>query len=143
MKIRDLGLPARYLGTGLISETDDEVSKNHALLANELLQRTEMENCRPVDTQMVPAISYQDRLIAPRLSAEEQYLHRSIVGFLRYLAIKTRPDFCVATSIPGSRMAEPSAFDMRTAKRVVRYLKGTRELAMKMKPGTNNQLVNL
>lgn len=115
-KVKDLGLPAKFLRIELNWETKNEVSTNQAFLADKLLQQTGLENCLPVDIPVVPAISYKDRLNAARLSTEEHHRFSSKVGTLIYFAIKIRADLCVATSILGSLLAKLCTLHMQTEK---------------------------
>jgi hypothetical protein len=52
---------------------------------------------------------------------------QDVVGKLRYLADRTRPDILAAVNELGSGAAKPTPEHLRAAKRVLRYLKGTVE----------------
>jgi LmbE family N-acetylglucosaminyl deacetylase len=52
---------------------------------------------------------------------------QDVVGKLRYLADRTRPDLLAAVNELGSGAAKPGVEHLRAAKRVLRYLKGTVE----------------
>lgn len=116
-------------------ETNDEVSMNQAVLADKLPQQTEKENYRPLDSPMMPTILYKDWLNASRLSAEEHYRCRSIVRTLMHLAIMTRPELCVPTSILGLRVAEPSTLDIQTAEKGSTLFKGNNGISKEIESG--------
>lgn len=52
---------------------------------------------------------------------------RSAVGALMYIAVCTRPDIMTSAAILGRKFSSPTESDWTAAKRVVRYLKGTRD----------------
>lgn len=62
------------------------------------------------------------------LDSAEQY--QSIIGALLYIAVNTRPDIAIATSILGRRVSSPTTNDLIEAKRVLRYLKSTIEVGL-------------
>lgn len=61
--------------------------------------------------------------------------YRSLVGGLLYIAVNTRPDIAASVSILGRCVSQPTERDWKAAKRVVRYLKGTKQLQLKFGPG--------
>lgn len=65
-----------------------------------------------------------------KLQSNEEY--RKIIGMLLYLATNTRPDISAAVSILSQKVTCPTQTDLNEAKRIVKYLKGTRDLRLKM-----------
>lgn len=63
---------------------------------------------------------------------EDVTKYRSLVGGLLYLAVIARPDIAVSTAILGRCFSAPSEADWTAAKRVLRYLKGTKELFLRL-----------
>lgn len=74
----------------------------------------------PMDTGYVKE---EDKSSA--LSDGKQY--RSLVGALLYIAVCARPDVAVSASILGRKVSAPTEADWVAAKRVVRYLKATKD----------------
>lgn len=62
---------------------------------------------------------------SPPLKSNGQY--RSLVGALLYIAVCARPDIAASVSILGRCVCAPTEADWVAAKRVVRYLKGTKD----------------
>lgn len=60
--------------------------------------------------------------------------YAELFGSLTYLANWTQPDIAFAVGRLSHRMASPSAGDLATAKAVLRYLKGTKEMGLRF-PG--------
>jgi hypothetical protein len=66
----------------------------------------------------------------------DEELYRQLIGSLLYLALRTRPDILVAVSILARFSQSPTAYCHRGAKRVVRYLRGTTDIALVYRSGT-------
>jgi hypothetical protein len=73
------------------------------------------------------------------LQSNEQY--RQAVGALLYISTTTRPDITAATSILSRRISAPRQCDWTAVKRVIRYLKETINLKLKLEAGNELQLV--
>ena len=102
---------------------------------DKILKSMNMEHCKPVDTPMVPANRVPDNL--PPMPKDFPY--RRIVGKLLFIAMATRPDICTAVSYLSSAVSDPTNVDYYQLKRVVRYLKGTRNLGLLfVRSGTPN-----
>jgi len=92
-----------------------------------VLERFGMSNCKPVATPMD-----KDK---PREREEEgeacdKTLYPQLIGSLRWIAIGTRPDISFAVSYLGRFGANPAWQHWVCAKRVLRYLAGTRYLRL-------------
>jgi hypothetical protein len=75
----------------------------------------------PVDS--IPNIDY-DTITQQRLTIKMQ----SIVGCLNWLSVSTRPDIATITSILAQYCRNPSQGHIDSATRVLKYLKGTKDL---------------
>jgi hypothetical protein len=62
-------------------------------------------------------------------------LYRRIIGSLLYLALRTRPDVLVAVSILARFSQSPTAYCHRSAKRFLRYLRGTVNMTLVYRNG--------
>ena len=82
----------------------------------------------PVSTPLVKRLSSADR--GQPLSKSEHEIYRAIVGSLLYLACWTRPDISFAVSELSRFVSDPGVTHMQAAKRVLRYLNGTRDLKL-------------
>ena len=59
--------------------------------------------------------------------------YRKAVGMLNWLAMMTRPDIAYATSVVCRFAANPGKAHWNAVKRIIRYLRGTDNLALKMR----------
>jgi Reverse transcriptase (RNA-dependent DNA polymerase) len=70
------------------------------------------------------------KLTGKLLSSNEEY--RKLIGMLLYLTTNTRPDIAATVSILSQKITQPRDVDLKKVKRVVRYLKGTRDLTLQL-----------
>jgi hypothetical protein len=67
----------------------------------------------------------------------ETWQYASVVGMLMYLANNTRPDIAFATHQCARFTHAPKATHAAAVKRIVRYLIGTKDKGLKLKPSTD------
>ena len=88
-----------------------------------------MKDCKPVHTPMV------SKSLDEATSEEVDQTHyQDIIGCLLYLAGRTRPDICAAVNILSRYAANPRLSHLVAAKRVLRYLHGTKTLCLRIQP---------
>lgn len=58
--------------------------------------------------------------------------YRKLIGMLLYLTTNTRPDIAASVAILSKKVEHPQDNDLNEVKRVIRYLKGTRNLKLKL-----------
>lgn len=81
-----------------------------------------MKDCKPFVTPMAPNEKLSKYDGKEKVDAS---IYRSLVGSLIYLT-HTRPDIVHAVSIVSRFMSEPSKAHLTAAKRILRYVKGTK-----------------
>ena len=92
---------------------------------DQVLERYGMAKCQEVGT---PAEGTLTRLPKGEGSANHEYM--SVVGSLLYAAEVSRPDIAYPVRVLGRHLQASGREHMTAAKRVLRYLKGTRELGI-------------
>ncbi|XP_055527938.1 uncharacterized protein LOC129720475 [Wyeomyia smithii] len=97
-----------------------------------------MENCKPSRVPMITGFVQQKEEDSDSLADGQQY--QSLIGALLYIAVNTRPDIAISTSILGRRVTKPPSADWNEAKRVLRYLKGTADHVLHLGGAGNLQL---
>jgi hypothetical protein len=60
----------------------------------------------------------------------DKTVYRELIGSLLYVANSTRPDICLATSVLSQYLEQPREMHWRAAIRVLRYLKGTKDMGI-------------
>lgn len=143
MKIKDLGIPTKFIGIKMNWLVNVHVSRSQAPFASKLLQQTAMENVKSVETPFVVSNAYWDFLESCQLSTEDHHKYISPVSTFMYLSIKTRAGLFVAASILGWRAEKPSELDMKCAKNIHKIFASYRGLSSIMAPGCNTQLARM
>jgi hypothetical protein len=92
-----------------------------------------LEDASPAPSPLVPNQKI-GREFCPTKSDEiahmQQVPYRELVGLLMYIANGTRPDICYAVNMLAQVASNPGRVHWEAAKRIVRYLKGTRDLKL-------------
>ena len=126
-KMKDLGALRWFLGMEVRRDrTRRTLELVQTTYIDMMLERFGMSQCKPVST---PAEGVLRRLEAGQGRVDPQYM--SMVGSLLYAAMTTRPDIAYAVQALGRHLQASGAEHVNAAKRVLRYLKGTRELGIK------------
>ena len=111
-----------YLGIR-IQQQDGVVTLDQQAAVEDLLAKYGMENAKVVTTPSVPNVRLE-KLGEDEATTAEPY--RSLVGALLYLSMHTRPDVAYVVSELARHCAKPGEQHWVAAKRVLRYLGGTK-----------------
>ena len=94
---------------------------------DQILEENNLCHVKPVSTPMV----YEGKEVKTEdESTKMPFNYRKVVGQLLYLSTATRPDIAVAVSKLASEVASPTPRDHARVKRVLRYLKGTKNMGV-------------
>ena len=107
-------------------------------LVKKALHAAGMQDARPVPTPATTKPLGLDRDGAP---FDEPWEYCSIVGLLMYLAANSRPDIAYATHAAARFTHAPKASHALAVKRILRYLKGTADKGLILRP-TDEQRVD-
>ena len=123
--IKDLGQAEWILGISVSYDKKNKTLKlQQSKYIDDLLCRFGMVDCKPAST---PAVSGMVLGASSKLDEVAAKKYRSLVGSLLYAATSTRPDIAYSVSYLSRFMANPDVQHLSAAKRVLRYLKGTKE----------------
>lgn len=117
-KMKDLGKLKHFLGIDF-SQSDDCVKMSQEQYTNKILQRFDMQDCRPRETPCEQKLEYTEGAV----KMEDVRMYREAVGSLIYLTVCTRPDLSFVVSRLSQFFAEPTEEQWITVKHVLRYLK--------------------
>ena len=95
-----------------------------------------MEDSKPVRTLMCTGLKLTKDYDSKEV---DQTLYRSMIGKLQYV-VHTRPDIALAVGIVARFLAKPRENHMMAIKRILRYLKGTKDYGLWYKLGGNLDL---
>ncbi len=130
--IKRLGKATLILGMGICQDKNGIRLEQRAYLES-ILDETGYMDAKP---RGAPWNAYQaDK--ESTLDAAWTILYRRVVGQFMYLANVTRPDISFAVSRLASNMQAPNEGDWERAKRVLKYLNGTRNMSIMYKKRQN------
>jgi hypothetical protein len=118
------------------------ISLGQEAYINQVVARFNLEDARPASTPLQPNIDLTPGLehVSPQIvSASEKTTYREMIGSLMYLSVMTRPDITYAVTTLSQHLEAPSSTHLQAARRVIRYLKGTKSLRLVL-GGDNLQL---
>nr|KYP66220.1 Retrovirus-related Pol polyprotein from transposon TNT 1-94 [Cajanus cajan] len=135
-EMTDMGLMAYYLGIE-VKQGNEGIFITQESYAKDLLKKFKLDDANPVGTPMECGI---------KLSKDEEgekvdpTLYKSLVGSLRYLTC-TRPDILYAVGVVSRYMEAPTTTHLKTAKRILRYIKGTTSFGLYYSNSNDYKLV--
>ncbi|XP_031250003.1 uncharacterized protein LOC116107863 [Pistacia vera] len=135
-EMTDLGEMSYFLGME-IHQSHHGIFVNQKRYATQILHKYNMDKYKPVDTPLVVNLKLSKDNGAEKV---DETMYRSIIGCLLYLTA-TRLDLMFAASVLSRFMSNPSEIHLKTAKRVLRYVKGSVEHGIWFKKAEKLQLV--
>jgi len=135
--ISDLGEAKFCLGIAIERErsTRSIFLSQHALI-DQVVEKFGLKDAHPVSIPMDPSLKLSRNVEPPANTDELRRIqaipYRALVGSLMYLAMGTRPDIAFAVQQLSQYLDCYGLTHWDAAKRVVRYLKGTRGLRLQL-----------
>jgi hypothetical protein len=126
-KVTNMGQLHWLLGIQITFNRDAIELSQEAFVAK-ILKRFQMNDSHPTLLPINPntRLTKQDSV----LEAEEHPLYQSIIGSCMYLVTCTRPDLAYPVSYLSQFLAAPSKSHLAPAKRLLWYIKGTKDLKL-------------
>jgi hypothetical protein len=135
LHIVDLGHCSKFLSILILRDRPNRrLWLSSRIYVSELLDEWNLSSCKPASTPFPSNVT--DMLPAPANSLPEvadadlTSKYQRLVGCLLYLAISTRPDIAYYAMWLGQFNAKPSRSHFLVGKHVLRYLSGTKDLAL-------------
>lgn len=130
---KDLGKIKNFLGMD-ITKTENKIVINQKKYIEQLLYKFNMKECKSKTTPMVKGFQY--------LSESEiiEVPYRQIIGGLMYLSTTTRPDVTFSVFYLSRFLDKPTVEVWNTAKRILRYLQGTKEMGLTFYKNTTDEI---
>ena len=126
-KVNDMGTLHWLLGIN-ITFTDAGITLSQTAFIEKILNRFGLQSCKSVSTPIDPNHRLTKNLEQTDDKTTKAY--QQIIGSLMYLVTGTRPDLAYSITHLSQFNTNPSNEHMATAKRVLRYLQGTKEFAL-------------
>ena len=128
-KMTDLGEAKDILGMNIHrNKSENSITLSQRSYTETLLEKFGMANCKSVSTPLEPnikLIKVTEPQSRDELSQMKDRPYRELIGNLIYLANATRPDIAFAVSSLSSFCDNPNISHWKSAKHVLRYLRGT------------------
>ena len=132
---------ARFFGLDIVRDADKgSVTPRQTGLIDKILVATQVEDCNPKFTpdDKVPLDKYVDGD-----PCHKEWEHMSIVGMLLWLAGSSLPDISFVVHQCTRFYHKPRASHETVVNHIVRYLKGTRDKGMIMRPKSDDLKLDL
>ncbi|KAJ7961681.1 Retrovirus-related Pol polyprotein from transposon TNT 1-94 [Quillaja saponaria] len=117
-EMTDMGLMSYYLGFE-VKQNDGGIFISQEGYAKDVLKKFQMLDSNSVNTPIECGVKLSKHDVGEKV---DPTLFRSLVGSLRYLTC-TRPDILYAVGVVSRYMESPTSTHMKTAKRILRYLR--------------------
>ena len=109
------------------------ISVNQRIYIDAAVEYFGLNDAKPAPTPLAPGIKL-GKEFCPIEQADIDEMknipYRELLGMLSYIANHSRPDISYATNILSQVQLNPGRIHWETAKRILRYLKGTRNLSL-------------
>ena len=133
----DLGEITWFLGISFINK-EEYIDMNQTKYIEKILEKFKMKDCYPAKSPCDAVFRTYDDKDSQVLA--DDTLYREIIGSLIYLMVATRPDLSFIVSKLSQFMSNPKMCHLKAAKRVLRYLKGTKHLGLRYYKNTNEDI---
>jgi hypothetical protein len=132
--LTDLGPVSWLLGLKVTRDHENRtISLSQTAYINTMLDRFALADAKPYRTPMVPGVVYSkdDSPSSPQEAARmEKAPYREAIGSLMYASVATRPDISFAVTALSQFLDNPGEVHWEAAKRILRYLSGTKDFAL-------------
>lgn len=135
--INMLGDVKNFLGLQILRDSNGIFSIGAQIHIEGLITTLGLHNAKVAKTPMDQGFLRDEK---PSATFKDGTQYRSIVGSLMYIANCARPDIAACVGILGRKFSSPTEKDYIAAKRVVRYLKGTKNWYLHLGGKTNQKL---
>lgn len=127
-KIKDLGEAKHYLGIDITRNSKGDIFISQSAYIDSIIIAAKLEDAKTSRFPLDPGyFKIKDDKLLP-----SNELYRKIVGKLLYLSTNTRPDIAASIAFLSQKITNPTQTDLNELKRVVRYLKLTRNLKLRL-----------
>lgn len=137
-KMKDMGKLHFILGVTVVQKEGCVYLHQKGYIEN-MLKKFGMADANPVSTPADTSVKLKK---SDGVSgAVDGRIYQSIVGSLLYAALATRPDISQAVAAASKFCASPNSAHLTAVKRILRYLKGTSNLALKFQKTKGESIV--
>lgn len=121
----NLGNAKSILGIEINVKNDGSITLGQRGYIDKILLKFGMSDSKPVSSPLDPNTTLHKGEVQDELPDRTHY--QSIIGSLMYASIRTRPDLTHAVTFLSQFSSCPTEVHLKAAKRVLRYLNGTKD----------------
>lgn len=121
-EMKDIGPVQDFVGIE-INQTHNTITLKQGKYVEKLLAKFKMEECKSCVTPIEPHLKLEKLA-----KCDESLPYQNLIGSLMFLAVATRPDIMFAVSYLSQFNNCYGTEHFKSAKRILRYLKGTKEI---------------
>lgn len=126
-ELKDLGDVKAYLGI----EVERDEAGNFMISQQQYIEKIiESSGMKDAKESRFPVDAGYYKLAGELLPSNDEY--RKLIGMLLFLTTQTRPDIAASVSILSQKVTKPRDTDLNEVKRIIRYLKGTKDLKLRL-----------
>lgn len=127
-ELKSLGNIKHYLGIDITNDENGNFMMSQSLYIKKIIEAADLCDAKP---SKYPLDQGYYKIENSKLLANNDD-YRKLIGMLLYLTTHTRPDIAAAVSILSQKVSKPNQTDMNEVKRIIRYLKGTQYLKLRL-----------
>ncbi|EKG09467.1 Integrase catalytic core [Macrophomina phaseolina MS6] len=132
-QMTDLGPCSYYLGMSIQRDQQNRILHlSQEAYIDKIIHQFGMDDCKPVNTP-IETSPLPENVPEYTCTTEQRIEYQRIVGSLMYIMLGTRGDIAYAVSVASRYLVNPGPQHMKLARRVLRYLKGTKTLRLTYK----------
>ena len=133
----------RYIGLEIDQTVAGDIVISQTAYITEVLTRFNMNECRAIKTPADCTVSLSKDMSPAKKDEDEMKSvpYMEVVGSLMYASTVTRPDISFATGKVAQFFSNPGPDHWKAAKRILRYLQGTRDMSIMYSKGENDDMV--
>lgn len=128
-EIKDLGEAKHYLAIDISKDKNNDIYISQHKYIEKIIVAAKLQDSKisnhPLDVGYLKTIDKTDQL-----PINNDY--RVLIGMLNYLSTHSRPDISASVNFLAQRVSSPSQLDLTEVKRVVKYLKATKDLKLRL-----------
>lgn len=138
-EIKSLGEVKNYLGIE-VENKDGSYHIKQEKYIKKIVTEFGLEEAKISKTPIDPGYEKEQQNNKSFLSSNEKY--QKLIESLLYVALNLRPDIAASVAILAQKVSKPTEYDWNELKRVVRYLKGTANIQLRLETKDHdNQLI--
>ena len=127
-ELKDLGEVKLFLGIEIEKDRFGNYMINQEKYIDEVVAKSGLDDAKFSKYPLDPG--YEKIICKEKLENNKEY--QKLIGMLLYISTNTRPDISASVSILSQKIKDPTKNDLNEVKRLIKYLKGTKELKLRL-----------